>query len=99
MADPLLEEPDHAERLAVVDVEHRPEECGLFTERFCEAAEGSGVLWEATPPEPGAGGEKVGGDPVVHPDALHDLVDVDPEAFADVPDLIRERYLGREEGV
>jgi len=50
------------------------------------------------PPNPAPAARKWGetGGPS---DALHDLVDVDPEAFADVPDLIRERYLGREEGV
>lgn len=36
---------------------------------------------------------------MVHPDALHHLVDIDPEAFADVSHLVCKRDLRREEGV
>ena len=95
----LLELPDHAPLLKLVDLDHRVQELEVVAGVRSELLEGQRVLREAAAAVADTGAKEAGADPPVEADAFRDTHDVRAGRLADVGDLVDEADPRHQRGV
>jgi len=78
----------YAHRLLFVHPDNGAEDDGVASEFLCHANECIDILWEARPAKACACVQEVLRDPEILPNRRRHLVNIDPELFTDIPDLV-----------
>eukprot|EP00825_Cyclidium_porcatum_P051768 TRINITY_DN9621_c0_g1_i1.p3 TRINITY_DN9621_c0_g1~~TRINITY_DN9621_c0_g1_i1.p3 ORF type:complete len:244 (-),score=2.39 TRINITY_DN9621_c0_g1_i1:718-1449(-) len=88
VSHPFFQKLNDPHRLALIHLDHRLEQYGIFARIFCEMDQSGHIFWKAASPKTCPCIEEMGRYSVVHAHSFHNLINVDAKPLAHISQFI-----------